>query len=66
MCTGIRALPNFPGQSYADYTNVAMLHYSLAPPITPLFLLFNNPEKNTHPSRNLLKETDLHVGSPTI
>lgn len=61
----IRALPNFPNQSYAEYTNVAMLHYFLAPPITPLFLQFNNPEKNIPLSRNPLIETNLHPLVPT-
>ncbi|KAF8492202.1 laccase [Russula emetica] len=60
----IRALPNFEGQSYAGYTNVAVLRYFQAPPITPLFFLFNDPEKNRPLSRNPLIETNLHPGEP--
>ncbi|KAI0278401.1 laccase [Russula aff. rugulosa BPL654] len=54
----IRALPNFEGQSYANYTNVAVLHYFFAFPI-PIFTFFNNPQKNVPQSLNPLKETNL-------
>ena len=63
MYTGIRALPNFPDQDYAEKTNVAILHY--APHILDLLHL-SDPNKNIPVRKNLLKETDLHVGTLAI
>ena len=59
-CTGIRALPfgSFDPQTFAGFTNVAILRYRGA-------LLRNptpDPNANIPQSVLPLKETDLHVG----
>jgi hypothetical protein len=58
-CTGIRALPQFPNQSFANFTNLAVLHYRGALKELP----DNDPTVNIPTSKLPLKETDLHVGS---
>jgi len=57
---GIRALPNLgnPDQTYANFTNVAILHYRGAPNRNPS----NDSNANIPGSQLPLVETNLHVG----
>ena len=58
---GIRALPNLgnPDQTYANSTNVAILHYVGALGQTPS----TDSNENVPESRLPLVETNLHVGT---
>ncbi|KAI0246639.1 laccase T2 copper depleted [Lactifluus subvellereus] len=57
----IRALPNFPDQNYAGFTNLAILRYLGAPVGDPA----NDPTLDIPTSVLPLKETDLHPLEPT-
>jgi hypothetical protein len=59
MCAGIRALPSFPNQNFAGFTNLAILRYAEAPIQDPT----NDPTVDIPISQLPLKETDLHVGA---
>ncbi|KAI9511058.1 laccase [Russula earlei] len=57
----IRALPNFQGQSFNGFTNLAILRYAGAPAQDPS----NDPTVNIPTSLLPLNETDLHPLVPT-
>jgi hypothetical protein len=61
-CVGIRALPSFPKQSFASFTNLAVLRYVGALLQDPT----NDPTTDIPTSQLPLKETDLHVGYTLI
>jgi len=58
MYAGIRALPNFSNQNYANFTNLAILRYAGGLIEDPTY----DPTVNIPTSRLPLHETDLHVG----